>query len=42
MSHREIIIILANEFLSSLSPLSFYSININRKSLQILIRSQRD
>ena len=42
MSHHKIIIILTNEFLSSLSPLSFYSININRKSLPILIRSQRD
>jgi hypothetical protein len=31
-------IILTNEFLSSLSPLSFYSININRGSLQSVIR----
>ena len=33
-------IILTNEFLSSLSPLSFYSININRGSLQSVIRYQ--
>ena len=41
MSHHKIIIILTNEFLSSLSPLSFYSININRGSLQSVIRSHR-
>ena len=35
-------IILTNEFLSSLSPLSFYSININRGSLQSVIRSHRE